>query len=360
MKKEIVLAWTRDFTLAWAEWWSKYMHPRLIEVFGTGVPNQISYFNGRLLETYRLVDEAKAFIQAVVNVNLKNGIFDEDKIKRYIVLIEQIRELIEDVNKNKDFKNQVVFEELMKLSREMYPWYTVSYLLPQDEWAGQLIKKYPKESRNILDRLIDARKKSEGTIEELIEYWRAVAGVLLSERKLQTKYVSFVTFDEIKKMLDDKNYTLDREVLETRSKGYIFLGDTVYTDVNIKTFFEKQGFYFMTHSDEVMGQEIKGVVSSVGPSSIKGTVSIILKNDEIPNFKDGNILVTVMTNPFFVSIMKKAKAIITDEGGVTCHAAIVARELKVPCVIGTKIATRLFKDGDRVEVDATSGIIRKI
>jgi len=58
--------------------------------------------------------------------------------------------------------------------------------------------------------------------------------------------------------------------------------------------------------------------------------------------------------------MKKAKAIITDEGGVTCHAAITARELKIPCIIGTKIATKVLKDGDRVEVDAEKGLVRKV
>jgi len=58
--------------------------------------------------------------------------------------------------------------------------------------------------------------------------------------------------------------------------------------------------------------------------------------------------------------MQIAKAIVTDEGGLSCHAAIVARELGVPCIVGTKIATKVFKDGDLVEVDADKGIVRKI
>ena len=55
--------------------------------------------------------------------------------------------------------------------------------------------------------------------------------------------------------------------------------------------------------------------------------------------------------------MKKASAIITDEGGIICHAAIASRELKKPCIIGTKIATKILKDGDLVEVDADNGIV---
>jgi pyruvate,water dikinase len=65
-----------------------------------------------------------------------------------------------------------------------------------------------------------------------------------------------------------------------------------------------------------------------------------------------------MTRPEFVPLMKKAIAIVTDEGGITCHAAIVSRELKKPCIIGTKVATQVLKDGDMVEVDANSGIVR--
>ena len=58
--------------------------------------------------------------------------------------------------------------------------------------------------------------------------------------------------------------------------------------------------------------------------------------------------------------MEKAGAIVTDEGGITCHAAIVSRELGVPCVIGTKVATLALKDGDKIEVDATKGVVRKL
>ena len=67
-----------------------------------------------------------------------------------------------------------------------------------------------------------------------------------------------------------------------------------------------------------------------------------------------------MTRAEFVPLMKKAAAIITDEGGITCHAAILARELQKPCVIGTKVATISLKDGDLVEVNANEGAVRII
>ena len=74
-------------------------------------------------------------------------------------------------------------------------------------------------------------------------------------------------------------------------------------------------------------------------------------------FEQGDILVASMTRPELVPAMKKAAAVITDEGGITCHAAIVSRELGIPCIIGTKIATKVLNDGDLVEIKGTHGLI---
>lgn len=92
----------------------------------------------------------------------------------------------------------------------------------------------------------------------------------------------------------------------------------------------------------------------------KGRVKIINTIQEIAKMHAGNILVSHMTNPGIVPAMKQSLAIITDLGGITCHAAIIARELKKPCIIGTKNATHFLRDGDLVEVDANKGIVRKI
>lgn len=96
------------------------------------------------------------------------------------------------------------------------------------------------------------------------------------------------------------------------------------------------------------------------PGVVTAKVKVVLGHADYSKFYTHNILVTYATNPNMVPLMKIAKAIITDIGGVTCHAAIVSRELGVPCVIGTKHATKVLKDGDLLEVDAGRGIIRKI
>ena len=92
----------------------------------------------------------------------------------------------------------------------------------------------------------------------------------------------------------------------------------------------------------------------------RGTVRLIFVPKDMEKMRQGDILVSQATSPDLISAMKKASAIVTNTGGLICHAAITARELKIPCVVGTNNATDIFKDGDRVEVDAHKGIIRKI
>ncbi|MEK6892802.1 MAG: PEP-utilizing enzyme [Nanoarchaeota archaeon] len=96
----------------------------------------------------------------------------------------------------------------------------------------------------------------------------------------------------------------------------------------------------------------------------KGKVRIIpfsMNPEEyLHKFQKGEILVSTTTGPEMVIIIEKAAAIVTDEGGLMSHAAIVSREFGIPCVVGTKYATEVFKNGDEIEVNANNGVVRKI
>lgn len=96
------------------------------------------------------------------------------------------------------------------------------------------------------------------------------------------------------------------------------------------------------------------------PGTVRGVVRIIRSQEEFTKMRRGNIIVAPNTRPEYVPIMKLAGAVITEEGGVTSHAAIVARELHIPTIVGMQGALDLLQDGDRVEVDATKGIVRKL
>lgn len=100
---------------------------------------------------------------------------------------------------------------------------------------------------------------------------------------------------------------------------------------------------------------LTGTPASKG--KVQGKVKIILDPNDNYKLEEGDILVTVMTNPLFVPAMKKAVTIVTDVGSQLCHAAIVSRELGIPCVVATKKATKILKNGMEVIVDGGKGKI---
>ena len=103
---------------------------------------------------------------------------------------------------------------------------------------------------------------------------------------------------------------------------------------------------------------VEGTV--IWQGKVQGKARVLFSIDDVPKMKQGEIMICPMSDPDYMPAIHKATAIVTDQGGVLCHAAIVARELQIPCVVGTGYATKIFKDGDLVEVDANQGIVRKI
>ncbi len=134
-------------------------------------------------------------------------------------------------------------------------------------------------------------------------------------------------------------------VVTTSEKNEIFLGDSAQEIIR-----HVSGLPSGTIS------QLEGVIAYKGYA--KGTARLISHIDDMHKFKKGDILVSPMTRPEFLPVMKISAAYVTDAGGILCHAAIVARELKKPCIIGTKIATKVLKDGMSVEVDAEKGIVK--
>jgi phosphohistidine swiveling domain-containing protein len=145
--------------------------------------------------------------------------------------------------------------------------------------------------------------------------------------------------------------------LKIRSKTSAYYAeknvDLIYTGPEVKKI-EKMLFSEVAQNI----QELSGQAACLGKA--RGLVRIINSVADMAKMNKGDILVSIATNPDIVPAMKKAAAIITEQGGITSHAAIVSREFNTPCIIGTKIATKVLHDGDLVEVDANKGIVKII
>lgn len=146
-----------------------------------------------------------------------------------------------------------------------------------------------------------------------------------------------------------------REVVKARTQHCVYYGEKNLEIVAIGKdcdVFEKT----VLAEEKIDVKEFKGQVACVG--KVQGIVKIVNTTSDMGKVNDGDILVSIATNPDILPAMKKAIAFVTEQGGITSHAAIVAREMKKPCIIGTKIATKVLKDGDLVEVDANKGIVK--
>lgn len=171
----------------------------------------------------------------------------------------------------------------------------------------------------------------------------------------------YLTIEEAEDLIKGKKVPTSRKLTD-REKESIYLseGHRILTGDKARTF-RKENCYNETDDLDLDVDFVSGTTASLGRKSIvTGRVRIVNKYKEIGKIEEGDILVSVATTPDILPAMKVAAAIVTDLGGITSHAAIVSRELKTTCVIGTRIATKVFKDGDLVEVDADKGIVRKL
>lgn len=219
-----------------------------------------------------------------------------------------------------------------------------------------LSKEIMEIARKIADCIVwqDERKKN---IERFLHYKYLLLVECSRRRKIpKTDLLNLFSF-ELEQLLLGKSFD---EEFKKRKKSFALVLASKKLELIYPPLADE---YWEIYSEKVDGQvkEIKGVVASTGETPlISGRVRIILDPHKASDFKEGSILVAPMTSPDYIYVMRKSIAIITDTGGLTSHAAIVSRELGVPCIVGTKVATQALKDGDLVEVDANKGIIRKL
>lgn len=165
--------------------------------------------------------------------------------------------------------------------------------------------------------------------------------------------IAFCTEEEISSLLKNKKIVEVSELDARRANSIFSYTNRVLT---IDTNPVSVSHFYLLRESHSSQEAITGTCVLKGKR--KGVVVIINSIDDIVKVRKGNILVASTTRAEYIEAMHKAAAFVTNEGGMLSHAAILARELKKPCVIGTKVATKVLKDGDYVEVDATKGVVR--
>lgn len=183
-----------------------------------------------------------------------------------------------------------------------------------------------------------------------------VLGELARRSGLTLMQAKYLLKEELPLLFKGRSKQLAKTASERWKYSIYYFDDgkqTVMTGSKAKAFFKRQTIEKI--KIEKTG-ELRGMCAC--PGVAQGTVRVINAPEDMPKMKTGDIMIAHATYPSLVPAMKKAAAIITEEGGITCHAAIVSRELQTPCIVGVRGLLQALKDGDKVIVDATKGVIK--
>ncbi len=355
MTKKVDLIFTRDFSLCGDDVWHRLLSQEVKNIFGKGLDTQIVRYNGHAMEFYRVTEDLNAVRDAVIQREPTDALFSLETRDRFCELVSQTRDLLKQLEGTEIFVRMQAVPEILKLFREFYPYFMLSVFLVS-KWNEDFTKLHPTEARAIIDRWYEARVRTEGTFELIDMFWRRILQEKLTQQGMDPKYSRHIRFVEFQELLHGHPLPEESVLREREEKRYIVFQDHLFVGKDFSIFLQENGYRYDDGTLSEIVKEFSGQVANKG-GVVRGTVQRVLNIDEVQQFQEGKILVTPMTDPHYVPAMKKAAAIVTDEGGITCHAAIVSRELNVPCVIGTRVASKLLKDGMQIEVNTDTGII---
>jgi phosphohistidine swiveling domain-containing protein len=327
LKTTFSKAYTRDFSIIMEEAWydalSRGLWVRLDAEAPKELPN-FYRFNKGIIEVW----ENNGFIQQIMDAIQKkrsDAKFFRQLLEDYAVLVDELK------------SDRLPDEPYLKKLFEAISLFSIIWYGIHDEMIEKALRQKLVDVRD-RDTIFDSNDK-------------------IIRKRILKKFPPFNGFETT--LLKDEflGKPPAASVLKERLDGFILVPEKYAGMASLEEFASSYRInveVFERPKDYV----IKGVAAQ--PGRAVGKARIIRMKSDLGKMRDGEVLVSPMTTPDVFPVMRKACAIVTDEGGMLCHAAIISRELGIPCVIGTKVASEVFKDGDLVEVDADHGVVRKV
>ncbi len=226
-------------------------------------------------------------------------------------------------------------------------------------WVPQLVKRRElgKYGKEIFSTSAAVRKFLDPLVYATHFYQRVIELINKEQKVLQ-----YCSSEELYAYLNGDLTLLEKKNINKRARGWLLYQKQswyVHGVNELRKIVRRFGFELEEDAPlNVNTTTVAGTVAYRG--KMRGTVRLLYRYEDNEKVKKGEIIVSPMTTPAFMPALIKCGGIVTDEGSITCHAAIVSRELGIPCVIGTRIATKVLKDGDKVSVDAERGVVKKI
>lgn len=336
MKTILVKAFTREFPLVHLQMWGRRYEKEFLGEPMPQIPIYVFVLKDGLAKAYRNLDGQINSVHEIIRLKIEA---DKDYIDHLVLKDAESVDYLVKVNGQTDITSSEFIAYLDKLF-DVWQLHYIAQFVPLDE------KRFNAEARA---KALELRKTVDSKI---VDCWNSLTPMLNKLYPGLGNLVVYISWDEI------KNSTIpsQKELEKRASEGISLFNGEIVGPEKLE---ELKKHYDITIEDDtnVSGlKEVKGQTACPGLAT--GKVRVILKVEDTKYFKEGEILVSYMTMPTFISAMKRAAAFVTDEGGITSHAAILSREMQIPCIIGTKVATQFFKTGDLVEVDANRGIVK--
>jgi phosphohistidine swiveling domain-containing protein len=225
----------------------------------------------------------------------------------------------------------------------------------------RLLSKYVKSEK--LRKLIEMmeiegfyRLHRRYVLSELLHNGQPLFEEIGFRMKLETNFVYNLLPHEVENFLLNGKHP-NKSLVEERSKYFVLQGKGDQISIHYGNEASEMAKILYTDIDETL-KILKGNVGCQG--KVIGIARVIQSKEDFYKINHGEILVTHETTPDFVPILHKVKGIVTDEGGISCHAAVISREMNIPCIVGTSHGTKIIKDGDKIEINAIDGFVKII
>ena len=334
--------WSSNWKTAFASLY--WLYTKNLAPYGNNLSTNTVVCEKEVSANYIAKNELDKYCNDLVRRIVKDESFAERIAQDTITTAEKLHSVFTIFQETKN----ITLKNLLQLKKLFY------IHIPPHVAMKKVIDYLPE---NLKEKFSPSFTKAR-VVTEKLDLFNATDNILRSYSKFIAKKTGFsktstefLTIEEMIVFFENNTLPTKQELIE-RSKGLVIIyqGDRsiLLTGVRYHAFID-----LLTNKDK---NELKGNVAYGGVA--KGIARIVFNPHTVKKFNKGDVLVTGMTRPEFLPLMKKASAFITDAGGLLSHAAIVARELKKPCIIATEIATRVIKDGDLIEVDANQVIVK--
>jgi phosphohistidine swiveling domain-containing protein len=349
-KEQWIKRWAGSYTFTSCSFWAPQYDHVLNKLLGIGFKASL-FIHRKGLVTFLLKnDELENFGKTLAKKAEQNPGFAIDILKKLknntTEIMMKMQELDGKIPSWKDYQDFLVFFEI-HLAYHNFMKKSVDYM--DNDVLNDLINYFK-----------DARFYSEPVYSRSEVFFRGIAKAIAKKENFDSNILTCLTQQELETYLKTEKLP-EESILKDRFNASVLLFED--GKLNILIGEEVDEIEKVIHEvTENSSDEEQGILRGIPafPGKVKAIARIIPDPYDVSEFNEGEILITGMTRPEFLPLMKRAAGIVTDVGGMLCHAALVSRELKKPCIVGTNRATRFFKDGDLLELDADKGIVKKL